>query len=51
VITGGDVSQGSEIALADFFALERETFIACGKDERTLARIEHLLKTGKPLVN
>ena len=51
VITGGDVARGSEIALSDFFALERSTFIACGKDERTLARIEHLLKTGKPLLN
>jgi 3-hydroxyacyl-CoA dehydrogenase len=31
--------------------LEREAFIDFLKEEKTQARIEHMLKTGKPLRN
>jgi 3-hydroxyacyl-CoA dehydrogenase len=31
--------------------LERETFVALLREEKTLARIDHMLKTGKPLRN
>jgi 3-hydroxyacyl-CoA dehydrogenase len=31
--------------------LEREAFIDFLKQEKTMARIEHMLKTGKPLRN
>jgi 3-hydroxyacyl-CoA dehydrogenase len=31
--------------------LEREVFIDLLKEEKTLARIEHMLSTGKPLRN
>jgi 3-hydroxyacyl-CoA dehydrogenase len=32
-------------------ALERQAFIDFLKNEKTMARIEHMLKTGKPLRN
>lgn len=51
VIGGGDVRDNSEIDETVLLALEREAFIDFWKEPRTHARVEHMLKTGKPLRN
>jgi 3-hydroxyacyl-CoA dehydrogenase len=51
VMSGGDVRVNSEIEEDVILTLERETFIDLLKQEKTLARIDHTLKTGKPLRN
>lgn len=51
VISGGDVRENAEVADDVILTLERQTFIELLKQEKTLARIEHMLKTGKPLRN
>ncbi|MBU5613827.1 3-hydroxyacyl-CoA dehydrogenase/enoyl-CoA hydratase family protein [Geomonas azotofigens] len=51
VITGGDVPGGTAISEQYLLDLEREAFLSlCGRP-KTLARIEHMLSTGKPLRN
>jgi 3-hydroxyacyl-CoA dehydrogenase len=51
IISGGDVRDNAEVAPDVILTLERETFIELLKQEKTQARIEHMLKTGKPLRN
>ena len=51
VISGGDARDSSEIDETVILKLEREAFIDFWKEEKTLARVEHMLKTGKPLRN
>jgi 3-hydroxyacyl-CoA dehydrogenase len=51
VISGGHVRTNSEVDEDVILNLEREAFIDFLKQEKTLARIEHMLKTGKPLRN
>jgi 3-hydroxyacyl-CoA dehydrogenase len=51
VVGGGDVRTNSEVDEDVILNLEREAFIDFLKQEKTLARIEHMLKTGKPLRN
>ncbi|MFH2220004.1 MAG: 3-hydroxyacyl-CoA dehydrogenase NAD-binding domain-containing protein [Pseudomonadota bacterium] len=51
VISGGDVRESSEIDEEIILDLEKEAFIDFLKEEKTVARIEHMLKTGKPLRN
>ena len=51
VVAGGDVRTNSEVDEDVILNLEREAFIDFLKQEKTLARIEHMLKTGKPLRN
>ncbi len=51
VISGGDVAPGSEIDETVILKLEEETFLALLNEEKTRKRIEHMLKTGKPLRN
>ena len=51
VVGGGDVRTNSEVDEEVILNLEREAFIDFLKQEKTLARIEHMLKTGKPLRN
>ncbi len=51
VITGGDVPAGTLISEQYLLDLERENFLKlCGND-KTVARIENMLKTGKVLRN
>lgn len=50
VLTGGDKAGPGVIITQDYLrALERENFMALVRDPRTVARIETILKTGKPL--
>ena len=51
VVSGGDVRENSEIDEEVILSLERETFVDLWKQEKTLARVEHMLKTGRPLRN
>ncbi len=51
VMSGGDVREGSEIDEDVILALEREAFLELWKESKTHARVEHMLKTGKPLRN
>jgi 3-hydroxyacyl-CoA dehydrogenase len=51
VISGGDVRDNSEVSEDVILTLEREAFLELLKEEKTLARIAHMLTTGKPLRN
>jgi 3-hydroxyacyl-CoA dehydrogenase len=51
VMSGGDLSEPQEVPEAYILKLEREAFWDLLEDERTQARIEHMLKKGKPLRN
>jgi len=51
VLTGGDLSEPQEVPEQYVLDLEREQFIELLKDKRTHARMEHMLKKGKPLRN
>ncbi len=48
---GGEVEPGSMVNEDWMLALERKHFVELAKSEKTQARIEHMLKTGKPLRN
>ena len=51
VISGGDVRDNALVTDDVILTLERKAFIDLLKEEKTMARIEHMLKTGKPLRN
>jgi len=51
VLSGGEVRANSEVDEDVILKLEREAFIDFIKEEKTIARIDHILKTGKPLRN
>ncbi len=51
VLSGGDLSEPQEVPEEYLLKLEREAILECLKDDRTIARMEHMLKTGKPLRN
>jgi 3-hydroxyacyl-CoA dehydrogenase len=51
VISGGDVRTGSEVDEEAILKLERDAFVDFWKEEKTVARVEHMLSTGKPLRN
>ncbi len=51
VMCGGEVESGSVVDEQWFLRLEREAFMQLIATEKTQARIEHMLKTGKPLRN
>ena len=51
VLCGGDVTPGSLVDEQWLLDLEREAFMELLATEKTQQRIEHTLKTGKPLRN
>lgn len=51
VLSGGDADMNTPLTEAELLALELHTFVSLTQQAGTLARIEHLLKTGKPLRN
>jgi 3-hydroxyacyl-CoA dehydrogenase len=51
VLCGGEVEAGSLVDEDWLLDLEREHFMALLATEKTQARIEHTLKTGRPLRN
>lgn len=50
-IGGGQSRTGGYVDEDTMLALERNTFVDLLKQEKTIARIDHMLKTGKPLRN
>ena len=51
VVTGGDTDITENVSEKDLLALERSAFLALIRNGKTLARIEHMLETGRPLRN
>ncbi len=51
VVAGGDARTNSAVDEQVILNLERQAFIDFLHEEKTQARIEHMLKTGKPLRN
>jgi 3-hydroxyacyl-CoA dehydrogenase len=51
VLTGGDTDITEPLSEQDVLNLECQVFTEIVKQEGTLARLEHMLKTGKPLRN
>lgn len=51
VLAGGDLSEAQEVPESYLLKLERVAILECLQDERTLDRMEHMLKKGKPLRN
>jgi 3-hydroxyacyl-CoA dehydrogenase len=51
VISGGETRSKGMIDEDVILALERQAFVEFLQNEKTVARIDHLLKTGKPLRN
>ncbi|MDR1075671.1 MAG: 3-hydroxyacyl-CoA dehydrogenase/enoyl-CoA hydratase family protein [Xanthomonadaceae bacterium] len=51
VLCGGQVDRGSLVDEEWLLKLERKHFVELGQQEKTQARVMHMLKTGKPLRN
>jgi len=51
IICGGEVPAGTELTEQQLLDLEREAFLSLCGEEKTLARILHMLEKGKPLRN
>ena len=51
VLGGGYVAENSLVEEDYILELERQAFVDLCKEEKTQARLEHMLMTGKPLRN
>jgi 3-hydroxyacyl-CoA dehydrogenase len=51
IMTGGDLSHATTVSEQYLLDLEREAFMSLLGERKTLERIQHTLKTGKPLRN
>ena len=51
IMSGGDLSEATEVSEQYLLDLEREAFLSLCGERKTLERIQHMLKTGKPLRN
>jgi 3-hydroxyacyl-CoA dehydrogenase len=51
VLSGGDLSGTQKVTEQYLLDLEREAFLSLLGERKTLERIQHILKTGKPLRN
>jgi len=51
VMAGGDLSEPTMVTEQYLLDLEREAFLSLCGERKTLERIQHMLKTGKPLRN
>ena len=51
VMSGGDLSEPSMVSEQYLLDIEREAFLSLCTERKTLERIQHMLKTGKPLRN
>ena len=51
VLSGGDTDTTELLGEDELLALERDAFVSLAKTPATIARISHMLKTGKPLRN
>jgi len=51
IITGGDLTHQTPVSEQYLLDLEREAFVSLCGERKTQERIQHMLKTGKPLRN
>ncbi len=51
VMAGGDLSEPTLVSEQYLLDLEREAFLSLCTERKTLERIQHMLKAGKPLRN
>lgn len=51
VMSGGDLSEANYVTEQYLLDLEREAFLSLCTEQKTLERIQYMLKTGKPLRN
>ena len=51
VMAGGDLSEASYVSEQYLLDLEREAFLSLAGERKTLERLEHMIKKGKPLRN
>lgn len=51
VLSGGDTDITTPLNEADILALEHRQFMQLVKHPDTIARVQHMLETGKPLRN
>ena len=51
VMAGGDLSEATMVSEQYLLDLEREAFLSLTTERKTLERLEHMLKKGKPLRN
>ena len=51
IFSGGNLPDGSEVTEQYILDLEREAFLSLCGEQKTQERIEHMLKTGRPLRN
>ncbi len=51
VLTGGDADPLDIVSEQELLKLERETFMRLVHEPRSVARVEHMMETGKPLRN
>ena len=51
VMAGGDLSEPTRVSEQYLLDIEREAFLSLCSERKTLERIQHMLKTGKPLRN
>lgn len=51
VMTGGDLDQNTLVTEQYLLDLEREVFLSLAGEEKTQARMRHMVETGKPLRN
>ncbi|WP_067735643.1 3-hydroxyacyl-CoA dehydrogenase/enoyl-CoA hydratase family protein [Novosphingobium naphthalenivorans] len=51
VLSGGEADVVDTVTEQELLKLEREAFMRLVHDKRTIARVEHMLETGKPLRN
>jgi 3-hydroxyacyl-CoA dehydrogenase len=51
VVTGGDAAPGTALSERDLLKVEREQMLELARTPAALARMEHMLETGKPLLD
>jgi 3-hydroxyacyl-CoA dehydrogenase len=51
VLSGGEADLVDVVSEQELLKLERETFMRLVREPRSIARVEHMLETGKPLRN
>jgi 3-hydroxyacyl-CoA dehydrogenase len=51
VMSGGDLSEANYVSEQYLLDLEREAFLSLCGERKTLERLQHMIKTGKPLRN
>lgn len=51
IMSGGDLSENQQVSEQYLLDLEREAFLSLCGEKKTLERLQHMLKKGKPLRN